>query len=114
DEALEVGAHGDASGGDELDTVTSHRADVGSLDNARVDRDLHGVEDVAAREVDGGGTVEGQRDARLISSDQSVHDPVDVAAGKVVRFELVLVHVGDPGLVGLDQRQNDAVRRHAP
>src|SRR5690606_30112034 len=73
----------------------------------------HGVEDVAAGEVDGGRPVERERDARLVGGDQCVDDPVDVAAGQVVGLELVLVHL-DAGLVGLDQRQDDLVRRHAP
>src|SRR5690606_31522024 len=112
-EPLEVRAHRDAGRGDQLDAVLGDGRDVGRLDHARVHGHAHGVEDVAAGEVDGGRPVEPERDARLVGGDQCVDDRVDVAAGQVVGLELVLVHL-DAGLVGLDQRQDDLVRRHAP
>src|SRR5690606_35907371 len=103
----------DAGGGDELDAVTGYGADVGGLDHAGVHGDAHGVQDVTSGQVDGRGAVEGQRDARLVRGDERVDHPVDVAAGQVVRFQLVLV-VLVAGVVRLDGRQDVAVRRDAP
>src|SRR5690606_18701047 len=58
--------------------------------------------------------VEGQRDARLVGSDERVDHAIDVTARQVVSFELVLVDVLYACLVGLDEGQDDAVWRDAP
>src|SRR5690606_1034051 len=98
--------------GDQLDAVLGDGGDVRRLDDARVDGHAHGVQHVAAGEVDGGGPVEGQRDARLVGGDEGVHHPIHVPTGQVVGFELVLVHL-DAGLVRFDERQDDPVGWHA-
>src|SRR5205807_2152222 len=59
DQALDVGAHGDAGLDAKLDAVLGHAVDrlllhrrVGHVDHLGVHAGLHGVEDVAAGEVD--------------------------------------------------------------
>src|SRR6185369_9044697 len=62
DELAEIGAHGDAGLDLELDAVLGDGVDggagaalVGAVDDLRVHRGLHGVENVASGEINGGG-----------------------------------------------------------
>ena len=62
---------------------------IGAVDDLGVDAGLHGLEHVAAGQVDGGGLLEGQVDVGLVGGDQRVDHVDDVAAGQVVGFQLV-------------------------
>ena len=44
---------------------------------------------------------------------QRIDNFIDIAAGKVMRFQLIHLHI-EPCLIGLDERQDDLCRRHTP
>ena len=87
DEPIELGPHGDAGAGPQLDAVPAHAVErgpalgrIGAVDHLGIDAALDGFVDVAAREVDGGGDVPGQVDAGLVGRDDGADDALHVAA----------------------------------
>ena len=60
---------------------------VGAGDDLGVDARLHGLEHVAAGEVDRRGALVRQRDVGAVGGDQGADDVGHVAAGQVVRLE---------------------------
>ena len=99
--------------GVELDAVLGHGVDRrGVVDDLGLHRHLHRLEHVAAGQVDGRGALEGQRDVGLVGRDQGVDHPHDVAAGQVVRLQVVDGDV-EPGLHRADARGDDGGGRHA-
>ena len=88
---------------------------VGAGDHLGVDAGLHGLEHVAARQVDRRGSLVRQRDVGAVGGDQRPHDVRHVAAGQVVSLEARGRHavlLGQAGLVGHDLRADDDVRVH--
>ena len=65
DQLLDVGANRYASLGNELDTVFSHGGNRRRVDDLRVYGHLHGLEDVAPRQVDSRSHLEGKVDVCL-------------------------------------------------
>ena len=70
---------------------------------------LHGLEHVAAGQVDGRRALKDQGDVRALGGDERVDHAVDVAAGQVMGLQLVDGDV-QARLGGLDQRVDDAGR----
>ncbi len=85
----------------------------GAVDDLRIDAGLHGLEHVAAGQVDGRGLLEGQVELGLVGGDDRLDHQGHVAAGQVVGFEAL---AGDPfgvaqsGLHGHDLRADDHLR----
>ena len=94
DQAVEVGADGhlgfdlelNAVLGDAVDRLAARRG-VGAGDDLGIDAGLHGLEHVAAGQVDGGGSLVRQRDIGAVGGDQGPHHVGHVAAGQVVGLE---------------------------
>jgi len=89
DEPVDVRAHRHARDDLDGDAVLGHGGDARRGDDLRVDAHLHGFENVAAGQVDGGCPLERHVDARLVGRDQRRHDVADVPAREVVRLELI-------------------------
>src|SRR6185437_14710880 len=117
---LQVGAHRDPRADFELDSVFGHRAErrafglgrIGTIDDFGVDAGLHGPQNVAARQVDGGGPIEFQIDVGAVRGDDRLDDPRHVAAGQIVGFQAARRDPGDrvgadAGLHGHDFRLHD-------
>ena len=90
DKLFDVGAHGDASFGNQLDTVFGNSGDGRSVDDLGVDGGLDGVEHVATGKVDGGAGLEVEVHIGFVGRNESLDDAVDAAAGQIVGLELVL------------------------
>ena len=91
DEPVELGPHGDASPGPELDAVLADAVErrpalgrIGAVDDLRIDAGADRVEDVAPRQIDGGRDRPRQIDPGLVSRDHRRRRPGDVAARQVV------------------------------
>jgi len=106
DQLLDVGAHRDAGLCDQLDAVLGHGGHGRRVDHLGVDRHLHGLEHVAARQVDGRRHLEIQHDVGLLGRNQRVHHVRDVAAREVVGLQLVGIEA-QSGFRALDHRRND-------
>ena len=104
--------HGHARLDFQLDAVHGDSGDDRCLDDLGIDTHLHGVEHVAPCKVDGSRALKRQGNLRAVCGNQGVDDLVDVAARKVMRFELIDLHV-KPRLVRLDERHDDLAGRHA-
>ena len=96
DQPLELGPHRHAGLGPELNAVAADGVEglpalgrVGAVDDLRIDAGLDGVEDVAAGQVDGGGRLPRQVDAGLVGGDDRRGRLRHVAAGQVVRLQVL-------------------------
>ena len=112
DEAIDVGAHGDAAQSDELDAVFRDRGDFGRRNDFRIDAHLNGFEHVTSGEIDRSGLRERELDVGFVGGDEGVHDALDVATREVVRFELIHAQF-ETGFDGADARFDDHRWRHA-
>ena len=83
DQLLDVGAHRDAGLCDQLDAVLGHGGHGRRVDHLGVDRHLHGLEHVAARQVDGRRHLEVEHDIGLLGRHEGVHHVRHVAAGQI-------------------------------
>ena len=113
DQLLDIGAYGDARLGDQLDAVLRHGRDGRGVDDLGVNRHLHGLEHVAAGQVDGRGHLEVQGDVGLVGGDERHHDLRHVAAGEVVGFQLVGLE-RESGFRAGDEGHHDGAGIHAP
>ena len=111
DQLFDVGAHRDAGFGDQLDTVLSHSGYGRGVDYLGIHRHLHGLEHVAARQVDGCGHFEIQHDVGLLCRNQCVDYARDITACKIVGFQFVGIE-RQTGFRALDHRRNDGRRRN--
>ena len=111
-QALDVGAHGHAGLGAQLDTVLGHSGHGGRFNHLGQHAHLHGLEHVAAGQVDGAGGGEAQVDAGLLGGNQGVDDALDVTARQEVGFQHIGGHV-QPGLPGFDVGVHDLLGRDA-
>ena len=111
-QAVDVGPHGHPRLGPQLDAVLGDGSNDRGLDHLGIDGHLHGLQHIAAGQVNGLGLFKGQLDLGALGRDQRVHHPVHVAAGQVQRLQLVHRNV-DAGLAGLDHRRHDAPGVHA-
>ena len=111
DQLLDIGTHRDARLGDQLDAVLGHGSHGRRVDDLGVHRHLHGLEHVAARQVDGRSHLEIEHDIGFLCRYQGMHHAGDIAARKVMRLEFVGVEF-QPGLRALDHRRNDRRGRH--
>ena len=108
DQSVDVGAHGNARLGAQLDAVLGYCGDYRGFDYLRVNAHLHGHQHVAARQVDCGRAGELQRYARALRRDKRVDHAVDVTARQQVGFKSVDRYV-QTGLGALNQRQHHAL-----
>ena len=92
--------------------VWPHRG-VGHVDHLRVHAGLHGIEDIAAGQVDRGRGLPGEVDVGLVGGDHRVDHALHVAAGQHVRFHLRRAD-GKPGAVRLNAGVDDRQRVHLP
>ena len=111
DELLDVGAHGDTGFGDELDAVLGHGGHGGRVDDLGVDGGLHGLQHVAAGEVDGRGGLEVEVHVGLVGADEGVDHGGHMAAGQVVGLEVVLLDL-QAGLGGRNHVVDNHRGRH--
>ena len=79
---------------------------IGHVDDLGIHAGLHGIENIAAGQVDGGGGLPGQIDAGLAGGDHGVDDPLHVAAGQQMAFHFRLADL-QAGLRGLDSADDD-------
>ena len=93
-EAVQVGAHGHAGAGLDLNAVNGHAihgstalARIGAVNHLGLHAGLHGFQHVAAGQVNGAGAVKGQGDIGLVRCNQRGHHAEHVAARKKVRFQ---------------------------
>ena len=88
--------HADAVLRHAIDSRASHR-DIRTIDHFRIDACAHRFEHGFARafrgQVDRAGTVEIERNACLVRSDQGENDMIDVAARQIMRFERIARNV---------------------
>ena len=97
DQAIELGPHGDAGPGLELNAVLADAVEgrpalgrVGAVDDLGIDAALDGLVDVAAGQVDGGGRAPGQVHAGLVGRDHRPGQPsCTLPLRQVVRFHLL-------------------------
>ena len=100
DEAVEIGADGDAGADLHLDAVLGDAVDgaaaggrVRAVDDLRIDRGADGFDHAFAGalggEVDGAGAVPIQRDAGFLRGDERLDGGDDVAAGEVVGLDVI-------------------------
>ena len=89
-----------------VDRGLAHRR-AGHVDHFRIHAGLHGVENVAAGEVDRGRGLPRQIDVGLVGGDHRVDDALHVAAGQDVRLHLGLRDMSSPARTGLDARVDD-------
>ena len=101
-QTLDVGAHGDAGLGPQLDAVLGDGGDHGGLDDLGGNAHLHGLQHVAARQINGGSLFKGHFDIGALGGDERVDDAIHVAAGQIVGLQLGKGHV-QTGLAGLDE-----------
>ena len=109
---VDVGAHGHARDGDELDAVLGHGGDAGRLDHLGDHRHLHRLQHVAPGQVDGRGPLEGHGMLALSAEIRAFTTSHHVAAGQVVRLQVVDGDV-QPGLHRADPRRDHRAGRHA-
>ena len=121
DQPRDVRADRHARLGEHLDPVLRHgrdlglaRGGIGTVDHLGGHAGAHGVQEVAASEVDAGGGAEVQVDAGAVGGDQRAHDAHDVAPGQKVRLEVALVDPGDARLDQVDACVDDDRRGDAP
>ena len=86
---MDVGTHGHAGLGYQLDTVLGHSRYWRSVDNLGIYGHLHGLKHVAARQVNGGSLLEVEGDVGLVGADEGVYNPADVALGQIVGLKFV-------------------------
>ena len=79
DQALDVGAHGDAGFDVKLNAVLGDAVDgwlaevrIGHVDDLGIHAGLHGIENIAAGQVDRGGGLPGKIDVGLVGGDHRV------------------------------------------
>ena len=119
-----MGSHGDAGFHLNLDTVLRHAVDrraatggIGAIDHARIDGSAHRLDDRFAgtlgREIDGACTVPVELDAGFLRGDERLHGGDNIAAGEVVRLDVV---DGDfnAGFLSGNTRIHDQAERHLP
>ena len=111
DQLLDVGAHRHAGFGDELNAVLGHSGYGGRVDDLGVHRHLHGLEHVAAREVDGRRHLEVEHDVGFLRRHEGVDHVRDVTAGEVVGLQLVGIEF-QARFRALDHRRHDDRGRH--
>ena len=95
DELLDVGPHGDPGTDLQLDAVLGDGAEcgaagalgIGAIDHLGTDAGLDGVNNVAARQVDGRRAVEIQIDVGAMGGDDRLDDVGDAAAGEEVGLQ---------------------------
>ncbi len=85
---------------------------VGAVDHLRIDARLHGVEHVAAGQIDGRRAVEIQVDVGAVGGDDRLDDVRHAAAGQIMRFEPLRADAGlffpaDARLHGHDLAEHD-------
>jgi hypothetical protein len=94
-EPVEVGPDRDLGLDFQLDAVLGHAVDrlasgtgVGTRNDLGIDAGLHGLEDVAAGQVDRRGPLVRQRDVGAVGGDQGADHVRDVAAGQVMGLQV--------------------------
>ncbi len=83
----------------------------GHVDDLWVHAGLHGIENVAAGQVDRGGRLPGQIDIGLVGGDHRVDHALHIPAGKNVRFHFRRTDAKSRAM-RLDARVNDDERAH--
>lgn len=112
DQPFDIRTHGHARLGAKLDAVLRNRGDDRRFDDLRVDAHLHGLQHVAARQIDGARFREVELDVRAARGNQRGNHAVEVAAREKMRFHFADLHI-QPGLFRLNQRPDDLCRGHA-
>ena len=108
---FDIGTHRHARLGDQLDTVFRHGRHGRGVDDLRVDRHLHRLEHVAARQVDRRSHLEVELNIGLLRRDERMDDIGNVAARQEMRLQLVGIE-RKPRLRTLDHRRDDHRGRH--
>ena len=110
DQPVDVGPDGHLGLHLELDAVLGDAVDrlpalgrVGAVDDLGIDARLHGLEHVAAGQVDRGGPLVRQRDVGPVGGDQGADDVGHVAAGQVVGLQAPGRHAVLLGQARLDR-----------
>ena len=111
-ELVDIGTHRDAGLGDELDTVFGNGGNRRRINDFGINGGLHGFEHVATGEVNSRGLFKREVYVGFRRADKSVHHALHVAAGHIVRLEVVARDVAQPCLVRLDEARHDDVGRH--
>ena len=111
DQLFDIGTHRHARLGDQLDTVFRHGRHGRGVDDLRVDRHLHRLEHVAARQVDRRSHLEVELNIGLLRRNERMDDIGNVAARQEMRLQLVGIE-RKPCLRTLDHRRDDHRRRH--
>ena len=107
-QALNIGAYGDAGLGAEFDTVLRDGGDHRRFNDFGGNAHLYSLENITAGKVDGAGFFKSHFDIGALRGDQSIDDTIHITAGQVVRFQLGDRQV-QAGFIGFDQGVNQAL-----
>ena len=108
---FDVGTHGNSRLDPEFDAVLGNGGHRRRFNHFGQNAHLYGLENVAARQVDGAGCFKGKTDARLLCADQRVDNPFHIALCQVMGLQHVGVHF-QVRLAALDIRVNDLLGRN--
>ena len=111
-ELADIGAHCHAGFRYKLDAVFRHSGNRRCVYHFGIHTHLHGLEHVAAGEVDGGRHFEAEVDVGFCRRHKCVDNTLHITAGEVVGFEVVAGYIMQAGLVGLDERADNNPRRN--
>ena len=113
DELLDIGPDSNPGLGYHLDTVLGDSRHGRSVDDLGVDRHLHGLEHIAAGEVDGSRHLEVEVDIGLVCGNQGIDHIGHVALRQVVSLKRIGVQL-QAGLGTSDHSHDDGARRNLP
>ena len=112
DQTVNIGAYGNAGFDLQFDAVFSNCRNYRRFNYFGVNAHLHCFQYITSGKVNSAGTLKRQRDLSSVSSDQRIDDTVNVAAGQIMRFQLIDIDV-QTCLISFDKRQHDLGSRHA-
>ena len=111
-EAIDIRTYSNTSTNFQFDTIFCYRRNNWSFNHFRINGHLNRFQYITTGEVDSCGTFKGQRNRCPFSGNQSIHNAVNVTTCKVMRFQLIYIHI-KPRFISFNQRHYNLRRIYA-
>ena len=108
----DIGANGHTSLGNQLDTILCNSRYWRGIYHFRVHRHLYSLKHITSGQVDSRSHLEGQLHIGLRCTNQRMYNTLNMTTGQIVCLQSVTRHVGQTGLVCLDQTVHNLCGRH--